>query len=491
MTIALCDLLPVYDGTPNKCIIPEKFLTSFSSQLFSVRDVCYNVTSTKCSTDLHYDKTFLPTEDQKASEFTILQPVIDSGCSPDIEKYLCQTRMPPCTADISVVHLPCREFCKRITRDCGAVLKANGITALHCDYLFPQGDSSNGLCDLKQWPAPWPWEIPDPSPPVLDGPTQCVPLTAKACRGAGYDFTADFPAIDGQPYQQVKGKNLEFFLNFLDICSPYGKTIMCSFYMPKCVTGWPTPVLPCRSVCLEFVNKCQGILALASHAGMFRALCDLLPQQDYSPTTCFIPEGFTPSTTAVLVPRRGGECNKVAEPKYCSRDLHYNQTFVLEKDQSSETVLQIILDSKCSPELEKYLCYTTVPPCKPNDLSVFVPCRSICEQVRRDCGAEFEKNNIPMPECSMIFPEDNDPQNKGLCHLTVFPVAWPVKRVEFAVSPERQKAPNRGGLIAGIVLLLGVLVAVLLIGVMYVQWRRGTKQFAAQRFENVEQEPDA
>lgn len=82
-----------------------------------------------------------------------------------------------------------------------------------------------------------------------------------------------------------------------------------------------------------------------------------------------------------LDPRRGGECNKVAEPKYCSTDLHYNQTFVLEKDQSSETVLQIILDSKCSPELEKYLCYTTVPPCKPNDLSVFVPCRSICEQV--------------------------------------------------------------------------------------------------------------
>ena len=70
--------------------------------------------------------------------------------------------------------------------------------------------------------------------------------------------------------------------------------------MPKCVTGGSKPVLPCRSVCLEFVNKCQGLLALASHAGMFRALCDLLPQQDYSPTTCFIPEGFTPSTTDAL-----------------------------------------------------------------------------------------------------------------------------------------------------------------------------------------------
>ena len=56
---------------------------------------------------------------------------------------------------------------------------------------------------------------------------------------------------------------------------------------------------------------------------------------------------------------------------------------------------------------------------------------------------------------------------------------------------ERQKTPNRGGLIAGIVIALGVLFAVLLIAVMYYQWRRGIKQFAAQRFENVEYESKA
>ena len=50
--------------------------------------------------------------------------------------------------------------------------------------------------------------------------------------------------------------------------------------------------------------------------------------------------------------------------------------------------------------------------------------------MRRDCGGEFEKNKIPMPECSMIYPEEDDTKNKGLCQLTVFPVAWPVKRVE-------------------------------------------------------------
>jgi len=68
--------------------------------------------------------------------------------------------------------------------------------------------------------------------------------------------------------------------------------------MPKCVQGRPTPVLPCRSVCLEFVSKCQTLLSVASHAGMFRALCDLLPEQNSNSETCFIPVGFTPSVSA-------------------------------------------------------------------------------------------------------------------------------------------------------------------------------------------------
>lgn len=75
-------------------------------------------------------------------------------------------RMPKCTADTSVVHLPCREFCKRINDDCDAVFKANSIVPLPCDHFFPEGGSSTGQCDLKSWPAPWPWKIPDPSPPV-------------------------------------------------------------------------------------------------------------------------------------------------------------------------------------------------------------------------------------------------------------------------------------------------------------------------------------
>ena len=87
------------------------------------------------------------------------------------------------------------------------------------------------------------------------------------------------------------------------------------------------------------------------------------------------------SVSFVLVAKRSGSCSKIVRPKFCTADLHYNQTFIGEVEQTSRTVLQKILDSKCSPEFEKYLCYTSVPPCKTNDLSVYVPCRDICEQV--------------------------------------------------------------------------------------------------------------
>ena len=135
--------------------------------LVSSRNVCHKMTSNKCSNDLHYSKTFVPSDDQNPIVLTGLQHVIDSNCSPDVEKYLCYISLPPCTLNSSVVHLPCRELCKRVNRDCADALKTNFIPALHCDFLFPPGDGDrDGLCDLKKWPAPWPWKIPDPVPPT-------------------------------------------------------------------------------------------------------------------------------------------------------------------------------------------------------------------------------------------------------------------------------------------------------------------------------------
>ena len=93
-----------------------------------------------------------------------------------------------------------------------------------------------------------------------------------------------------------------------------------------------------------------------------------------------------------LVTKRD-ECKKIVNPKLCSTDLHYNQTFIATAAQTNVTsVLQKIVNSRCSPEFEKYLCYASAPPCMPNDLSVYVPCRDVCEQVFESSKLLFYSN---------------------------------------------------------------------------------------------------
>lgn len=48
--------------------------------------------------------------------------------------------------------------------------------------------------------------------------------------------------------------------------------------------------------------------------------------------------------------------------------------------------------------------------------------------MRRDCGGEFEKNRLPLPECTWIYPDKEG--TNGLCQLIEFPVPWPAKRTD-------------------------------------------------------------
>lgn len=61
-------------------------------------------------------------------------------------------------------------------------------------------------------------------------------------------------------------------------------------------------------------------------------------------------------------------------------------------------------------------------------ISIKKNCYCYFFQVKRECGEEFEKSGISLPDCTPTYPEDDDPQNKGLCHLSQFPVAWPVNK---------------------------------------------------------------
>lgn len=108
-----------------------------------------------------------------------------------------------------------------------------------------------------------------------------------------YKNTANYPAVDGVPFQSVMGKLLDFYIPLMKSCSPYTSLVMCSLHLPKCEDGVPRPVLPCRSVCQKFVKDCQGYLRLASVGGMFTALCDLLPKYNSAqPQRCILPKDF-------------------------------------------------------------------------------------------------------------------------------------------------------------------------------------------------------
>lgn len=121
----------------------------------------------------------------------------------------------------------------------------------------------------------------------------------KSCANAGYEYTAQYPKLGDKSFQDVKGDLLNKLIPLLT-CSPYSSLILCSLFLPKCVSGSGRPMLPCRQVCLDFTDKCKAELQLVSTVGMTVALCDLLPVYDKTPNKCIMPEKFLSSFSTQL-----------------------------------------------------------------------------------------------------------------------------------------------------------------------------------------------
>ena len=124
----------------------------------------------------------------------------------------------------------------------------------------------------------------------------------------------------------------------------------------------------------------------------------------------------------------------------CSGHLHYGKTFIPPSLQTGldETIFSTVINSKCSTELEKFLCYTQFPPCYPNrPATTSVPCKSLCDVIDKKCWKEFNALSIPLPDCNFIYPRENTAT--GLCSLTQWPAAWPK---EFRPSPYRKYESN-------------------------------------------------
>lgn len=119
-------------------------------------DVCHDVVVKSCVDDLHYNSTFLTKDDQQKSNSILLQPIIDSKCSPNVEKFLCYSRFPKCVKNDPGVFIPCRSLCEKVQKSCQKEFDKSVLTFPHCNFIFPDDSTDSGLCQIKKWPAPWP-----------------------------------------------------------------------------------------------------------------------------------------------------------------------------------------------------------------------------------------------------------------------------------------------------------------------------------------------
>lgn len=124
-------------------------------------NVCYNVTHQQCKDLLHYNYTFMAPSHQTTLD-TVFSSVIASQCSNDLQKFLCFTQFPPCNANVTAI--PCQSLCDKIDKNCWKEFKKANISIPDCDFIFPDEDGNNSLCEVTKWPAPWPKEF-RPAPP--------------------------------------------------------------------------------------------------------------------------------------------------------------------------------------------------------------------------------------------------------------------------------------------------------------------------------------
>lgn len=122
----------------------------------------------------------------------------------------------------------------------------------------------------------------------------------------------------------------------------------------------------------------------------------------------------------------------------CKNDLHYSKTLVPVSLQTAEdTLFQVVIDSNCSAELKKFICYTQFPPCDPQrPRETTMPCKSLCETIDKKCWKQFIDSGLPLPHCDYIYPGTADKNNStGLCKVDKWPASWPK---EFRPPPPRK-----------------------------------------------------
>ncbi|KAL9963462.1 hypothetical protein ACROYT_G026973 [Oculina patagonica] len=267
----------------------------------------------------------------------------------------------------------------------------------------------------------------------------------------------------------------------------------CSFFFPKCSAG--KRVLPCRRVCGELLKQCMnqmGNTFREVYVDFVLAECTLLPNENPSSNKCFEPPNFTTNDSVPSPLDRG--CQNLIFPACKNLGIYdhtlfsesvqkkiykavFNKTYGegdLEKGFPKIVEKDLSKFPKCQENLKKMFCGELFPPCFPNEKSPGRKslCRSVCDEVARDCPGYFRDHFIGAEYCSSLVEGDS---SHGFCDRTEWPSPfyW-LKYLGSTVEPtteEPKRQGPKGWVIAVAVVVSLSIVGLALAGLIWWKWR--------------------
>ncbi|XP_071809742.1 immunoglobulin superfamily member 10-like isoform X3 [Asterias amurensis] len=123
---------------------------------------------------------------------------------------------------------------------------------------------------------------------------------------------------------------------------------------------------------------------------------------------------------------KGGQCERIKENLCIGSGLPYNRTrlpnvFGHNKQKLVGRALQeyrSVVESGCSPYIRAFLCASFLPECpRRKRQDPLQPCRSLCENARRDCEQTLNAHGLPWPDelgCDML-PESKPGDKREKC----------------------------------------------------------------------------
>lgn len=137
------------------------------------RNVGYNVT--KMPNQFHHD-----TQEEAGLEVHQYWPLVEIGCSEDLQFFLCATYVPICLQAYQTTLPVCRSVCARARAGCEPVMMGHNFAwpeRLDCEELPEYGDPENLCMDNRNGEAPAPPRRPRPRPAPACR-CQCLPPRA-------------------------------------------------------------------------------------------------------------------------------------------------------------------------------------------------------------------------------------------------------------------------------------------------------------------------